>query len=555
MAPRRSRLPLCLCLCLCALLGCASPQRFPLREPMLRDPDQRPFFPPPESYESPFMWDGADQMVFRPIARFFAVDPAGPAVNVNAFDEVPDSSWFVNRLGTHTLSAEEVIRGSCGEHVLTTDMPDGSWIIDKGKPNGANPGFRVNIPGLGKFMLKADPAGEPDRATGATAIASRIYHAVGYHAPCDSVVYFHPRLLRLEPNLTFTDNSDVTRPFDQAALDRLLAGASQRDGLVRMGASRWLPGKTLGPYRYEGTRDGDPNDVVPHEDRRDLRGARLLAAWLNHFDTREQNSMDVFMPLREDDDDSPGHVRHYILDLGDCFGSVWAEDGISKRLGFAHYLDFPYLFADLGTLGIIERPWDRARRNAGIFNYFSARDFVPEDWRGGYPNPAFLRMTEADGAWMARILAQFDATLVTAAVSVGRYDPVSTRYLEQTLMARRHAILKRYLTRLSPISKLRVEGGRLCGVDLARAQRVVPDDGRGFAARAYTGEDDDEYLPLRVEARSGGHVCVELPRPSGGDAPRYLVVGIWSDHAEGWLRAHLYDLGPQGFRLVGIERT
>jgi hypothetical protein len=265
--------------------------------------------------------------------------------------------------------------------------------------------------------------------------------------------------------------------------------------------------------------------------------------------------MDVFMPVREDDDNSPGHVRHYILDLGDCFGSVWAADGISKRLGHAHYLDFPYLFADLGTLGIIERPWDRARRDAGIFNYFSARDFVPEDWRGGYPNPAFLRMTEADGAWMARILARFDAPLVAAAVSVGRYDPTSTRYLEQTLMARRHAILERYLTRLSPISELRVEHGRLCGVDLARAQNVVPDDGRGYRARAFVGED--EAVPLRVEARKGGHLCVELPRPSGGrDAPRYVVVAIFNGHAEGWLHAHLYDLGPsQGFRLVGIERT
>ena len=43
---------------------------------------------------------GALRVVVSPISRFWAVDPAGLAANVNALDEVPDSSWFQNRLGT-----------------------------------------------------------------------------------------------------------------------------------------------------------------------------------------------------------------------------------------------------------------------------------------------------------------------------------------------------------------------------------------------------------------------------------------------------------------------
>jgi hypothetical protein len=545
---------------LALVLGsCAGAGPFPLREPIQRDDDERPFSPAPEEYESAFVWDGADQIVFRPISRFLAVDPAGRATNVNAFDEVPDSSWFQNRIGNGSLTLEDVSQGACEERTLTPDMPEGSWIIDQGKPNGANPGFRVDVPELGKFLLKADPDGEPERATGATAIAARIYHAIGYYAPCDSVVYFDPKLLKLEPGLTSTDNSGITRPFDEQALAKLLAKASRRDGLIRMGSSAWLPGKPLGPYRYEGTRDDDPNDVVPHEDRRELRGGRLLAAWLNHFDSREQNTMDVFVPTRKGDDESPGFVRHYILDLGDCFGSVWEWDGISRRLGFAYYFDPPYVVEDFLSLGLIERPWERAQETGGIFNFFSARDFDPELWRGGYPNPAFTRMTEGDGAWMARLIAQFTPAHVRAAVAVGQYDERSSRYLEETLLLRRQAILERYLSRLSPLAKLRVEGEKLCGVDLARATGVVPDEGLSYRARVLRGEQR-RALPA-FESDVGGQFCVELaersPREAGQSrAPHYLVVEISNGYAHGLLRAHLYDLGPErGYRLVGIERS
>src|SRR5918994_7088242 len=34
------------------------------------------------------------------------------AVNVNTLDEVPDSSWFTNRIGQRPMSAAEVARGS-----------------------------------------------------------------------------------------------------------------------------------------------------------------------------------------------------------------------------------------------------------------------------------------------------------------------------------------------------------------------------------------------------------------------------------------------------------
>ena len=85
----------------------------------------------------------------------------------------------------------------------------------------------------------------------------------------------------------------------------------------------------------------DPNDVIPHEDRRELRGARILAAWLDHFDSREQNSMDSWMADRKDQpDSSPGHVIHYYLDTSDCLGSEWDWEVISRRLGHSYVFDW-----------------------------------------------------------------------------------------------------------------------------------------------------------------------------------------------------------------------
>ena len=541
-------------------VSCGGAAPFHLRPPLTHDPDEKPFSPAPEAYESPFTWDVLDQTVFRPISRLFAFDPAPRALNANSYDEVANSSWFQNRLGFVSFDAAAVVRGSCEGPPLDPNMPDGSWIIDKGKDNGANPGFRVTIPGIGRFMLKPDLPNEPERATGATAVASRIYYAAGFYAPCDTVVYFRPALLSLKPGLTITNNQGITRPFDKAALDKILAEASHRAGLVRMVASAWLPGIPLGPYKYDGRRGDDPNDAIDHEERRELRAGRLIAAWINHFDSREQNTMDVFLSADPSRKQAPGFVRHYLIDFGDSFGSLAAVDGFSRVFDNAYTFDVGYIAEDFATFGTIVRPWEKKERRGGIFNYFADTYFDPEAWRGSYPNPAFIRMTEADAAWMARILGRFDAPLVAAAVSVGQYEPPAAEYLMRTLVARRHKLLWRYLTRLSPVANLRVEGTRLCGVDVARHAGLVPADAKP-AARIFQGRGLEQISNLAVEIATEDQLCVQLGPTSAAAAAgptlhdRYVVVEIENGQAKGPLRAHLYDLGPSGgLRLVGIER-
>ena len=248
-------------------------------------------------YVSPLIWDGADNMVFRPLSEAVGVEHHGEAVNVNSLDEVPDSAWFTNRIGVRPIPLEQFALGACRpEQILDPSaFADGSWLIDHGKTDGSSPGFRVNIPGKGKYLFKGEMKDEPERPSAASVIGAAAYEAVGFNTSCEQVVYFRPSLLKLAPGLTVKGNFGATEPFDQKAVDKILADSPHRDGLVRMQASAWLPGYLIGPFTYTGTRHDDPNDVIPHDDRRELRGGRLLAAWLDHFDAREQNSLDTWV--------------------------------------------------------------------------------------------------------------------------------------------------------------------------------------------------------------------------------------------------------------------
>jgi hypothetical protein len=250
-----------------------------------------------------------------------------------------------------------------------------------------------------------------------------------------------------------------------------------------------------------------------------------------------------------------------MLDFGDTLGSMWSWDGISRRLGHAYYFDFAEVGRDFVTLGIPRRPWDRAKLGptGRVLGYFDVERFEPEAWKPGYANPAFSRMSEADGAWMARILARFSNAHVEAMVDTGRFENRAVRdELVRILVGRRDAILRRYLTRLSPLSlpRLVAEGGspRLCVEDLSVTGGVVDAASRRYQARAWPGK----ATALAVQPGPAGP-CVVLPAGLSGTAqqPAYVVVDVVAEGpgaALPPLRVHLYHLGAEGFRIAGLER-
>jgi hypothetical protein len=213
-------------------------------------------------------------------------------MNVNTLGEVPDSSWFTNRLGVRDMTIEEVLRGPD-----TIDGPaPGTWTII-GKPGaGITPKFTIRDANGITFVVKLDPPDAAELASSVELVGTKIFHAIGYNVPEDFVASMDPATLAIAPGTMCKSKTGQKRPLLMADVQRWLARQPrQADGTIRVLASRWVPGQVVGQFRYAGTRPDDANDIYPHERRRELRGLKVFAAWLNHDDARALNTLDAYV--------------------------------------------------------------------------------------------------------------------------------------------------------------------------------------------------------------------------------------------------------------------
>jgi hypothetical protein len=504
---------------------------------MMVDPDATTFLPRPEEYKAPEIWDTVDNIFFGPLVDVLSVKAESRAKNVNALDEVPDSSWFHNRIDSVAGNVPAFVRGACNE---TPPDARGPWTVVGGKPDGANPGFQVKDATGQRYFFKPDGGRGAERQSIADLIGTRVHHAAGFNTACTRVIYIHPSAFNISPKATAENFVGDKVPFTPEMLRKALDyGLQDGSGAVRGGLSQFLPGKPLGPWKDFGTRADDPNDVITHEDRRELRGTYIFGAWLGHYDAREQNSMDMWETTG---DDKPGYVKHYQLDFGDCLGSLSNWDRVSRRRGHVYEIEWPTAFVELVTFGLLPRPWrDPKPSPAGVtLGFFTADPFEPDHYRTAYPFGPYARVTEADAAWGARILARISPEMIHAVIaSANLTNKVMEREIEVALLGRREKLLRRFLTRLSPLARPRLDAeGRLCVTD-ARVEGGLAVVGN-YSARASGGA-------LAVERR-GTEVCT-APLTSR-DA--YSVIELHADDT-GVLRVHISRDGGTA-QTIGLER-
>jgi hypothetical protein len=472
------------------------------------------------------------------------------AANINSYDEVPNNAWFTNRQGMYRLSPEVMRRGA-----LTGTGPDtsGPWIVSRPKVQGLTPGFWIKDPKGDLYIIKFDPIGFPDLATASAIVAGRYFHAAGYNVPEEYIVYWRPEQLEIKEGLMFTDVHGVHRLMTQADLDAMLSRVErQPDGSIRSLASKLLP-NVRGPFSFSGRRKADPNDWCPHTLRRDLRGLRVIASLVNHWDIKDQNTMDVLA-----EEDGRQYLKHYLIDFGSVLGSAGNRPQETIH-GYANVADPRDIGVSLTTLGLKSWGWEDAKpwTNPSV-GYFESEIFHPAKWDPIYPLPPFENMTDRDAYWGAKIVMAFRDDDLRALIEAGEYsDPEAVEMIFEILKVRREKIGRHWFRKVSPVDYFQLEqhGDSL----LVHFQDLeIKYDLASSAEYQYT-----IYLPKGKVKRETTQAHLELlpaetNRLATPESDQLLRVDVrvrrqdekWRRETKVWLWYHHAD---NRFQLVGVE--
>jgi hypothetical protein len=468
----------------------------------------------------------------------------GRAESVNTIDEVPDSSWFVNR---RPLTAAEMTRGINDD----TGPAPGTWTVSR-KSAGVSPGFTIADSRGEVYFLKFDPPGQPELATGAEAVVSRIYHALGYYTAQTNIAALRREQLVVGKDAMVRLASGGRRAMHQGDIDEQLRRAHRSpDGTYRAVFGSRIPGRPVEGFKYEGTRSDDPNDVIPHENRRELRALRVVGAWVNHTDAKALNSLDTVVT-----ENGRTFVRHYVRDFNATLGSA----GVAKRDprdGYEYLAETGPAKKALPSFGFYIRPWMTIDYpDVPAVGRFESARFVPEEWRPRVPNPAYIRSRADDTFWGARKLMALTDELIRAAVRAGKYsNPRTEEFLVTALIERRNKIARAWLANVNPIVDPALSAGAVTFRNAA-VQHAASTAPAGYKAEWYRFNNTTGELRRIGETQASGERIAAPELPS--DAGVYIRVDLsatggahpsWASPVHAYFRQ-----AADGWKLVGFER-
>ena len=474
------------------------------------------------------------------------------AENVNTIGEVPDSSWFTNRIGRQSMSVAELAKGPD----TGTGPADGTWTILSRKAEGVTPGFTIRDRTGEIYWIKFDPKTNPEMASGAEVISTKFFHAFGYHVPENYLATFNPSQLVILEGATMKDEDGRPRPLLQNDIDDILENAARRaDGSYRVLASRNLRGRPIGPFRYYGTRPDDPNDIFPHEHRRELRALMVFSAWLNHDEVRSTNSLDTLV------ENAGRHtVRHHLLDFGSTLGSGSVKEQ-SRRAGNEFVWESRPTFITMLTLGLYVRPWIKIPYpRVPAVGRIESTYFQPEDWKADYPNPAFKNLVEEDRFWGARIVARFTDEAIRAIVETARFsDPAATDYLTKIITERRNKVVGTWLNATNPLGNVALSSsGELTFENEAEKASVGKTADRYTVQWSRFNNATGESEPFGSE-ETATSPRMQAPADLLAVRPDHIAVRLRAFHTEhpAWSQPLMayFRRSAGAWTLVGLERN
>ena len=308
----------------------------------------------------------------------------------------------------------------------------------------------------------------------------------------------------------------------------------------------------MGTFLFAGTRPDDPNDIVPHEHRRELRALRVFGAWTNLTDLKAANTLDAL-----ETKNGRTTIKHYLQDVGSTFGMP--NDKHEWDLSWEHFYQGKSSVKRLFSFGFALSPWQTVNYvEYPSVGKFEGDVFDPRTWRPQTPTIAYEELRDDDAFWAARRVVAFTDDMVRAAVHTGELsDPAAEKYLADVLIKRRDKIARIYLTAVNPIVDPRLEGsGRLTlgnaavaagvakGPVTYRASWLLFDNATGATKPLAdtTSETTTLQAPSGLPATPGSFVAVDIAADSTGHP-------TWKQPVRSYFRR-----GGDGWKLVGLER-
>ncbi len=482
-----------------SLACCSKPPKF-ADQPIVWQVDDTRSIDEPE--ERPFdrFTQGFDWFVGRRSTRALELRDEELAHNINALGEVPDSSWFTNRVGVRPVSPAEAAHGP-----VTDGPPIPPLQVVGGKAGGINPGVSAKDSTGRRFLIKFDTKDNPEMQTATNTIVNRIFWTLGYFVPSDTIFSFTPDQMTVAPGAELKDEYGNKRLITQQDVADVLALAPRYpDGHYRASASEFIPGIPKGGWSSEGRREDDPNDVIDHEHRREVRALRVFSAWLNHTDVKEDNTLDGYVEV-----DGKKFLRHYLIDFGEALGGHAAEKGRYED-GYENYLDWSDQSKATLSLGLWVRDWEHLRETRWpSIGAFTWKHFYPRKWKEAYPYFPFAELDDSDAYWAAKLILRFDRKMLRAIVEEGQLShPEAEDYLIDALYRRREIVGRAYVQTLTALDHFSMRPGQLCAIDLSVYHQLVT------SGLVEVLNDQDEVVwDGLVDLR--GHICIPTPEDEG----------------------------------------
>lgn len=539
----------------------------PLDAPVVWYEDDRNHVAEPEERDPNLLWDGINDTVILTRERFtspvrlirrvgtaFGGDHVPAASNINTLDEVPNSSWFTNRIGLFEMTPEEASKGPGQRKGPDMSAP---WTIVSAKSEGVTPGFNIEDAKGDVYVIKFDPPNALSLSTAAGVISNRIFYAAGYNTPEDAIVHFERRSLILGDGVQLKEHGKK-RAMTNEDIDELLALVQRApDGTYRAISSKFLSGKPVGCFNYLGTRNDDPNDAVRHEHRRELRGLKIIAAWINHFDTKQHNSLDMYVT-----ESGKSFVKHHLIDFASTLGT--GARGAAMRYGYEYTFDVPPILLRGLSLGFREDAWRKHKRPDGLaeVGYFTTQYFDPREFKPLQPNSAFANCTGRDAYWAAKIISSFTDEQLLAIVREGRYyDERASAHVARTLAERRDKIARAFFDEVPPIDFFQLQDGVLSFHDLGVERGIYQTDETRYRVRLEVVNEDRKgpgggawrEMKSTSVAYDAPVVRESLAHGSESEYP-FLAIEVQVNRGHSWSPSTTAYLARAGGQVVALDR-